>query len=171
MKDKPKNIHLEGLFFKEGEDCKVQKEKIVHAWLHVHKLENKFSGKTNCVPLEPYFKWVQDRAISLKMPYPRQEPLPLAGKEPTYILMTNSEKLKIALTKVQRERDAWKTSIKSSTMRMKNFKGSWRWRMKKISLTRRWRCKRIYFPLEFSQILLGSWSWTSLWEGWDGRTN
>ncbi|XP_050897268.1 uncharacterized protein LOC127104098 [Lathyrus oleraceus] len=108
MRDKPKNIHLEGLFFKECEDCKALKEKIVHAWHHVHNLEKKVFGKTNCVSLEPYLKWVQDRAISLKIPYPRQEPLPLADKEPTYIFMTDAEKLKIALTKVQRERDALK---------------------------------------------------------------
>ncbi|XP_050915986.1 uncharacterized protein LOC127131092 [Lathyrus oleraceus] len=61
MKDKPKNIHLEGLFFQEGEDCKVLKEKIVHAWHRVHKLEKKVLGKTKCVSLEPYLKWVQDK--------------------------------------------------------------------------------------------------------------
>ncbi|XP_050914929.1 uncharacterized protein LOC127129857 [Lathyrus oleraceus] len=108
MRDKPKNIQLEGLFFKECKDCKVLKEKIVHAWCHVHKLEKKVLGKTNCVSLEPYLKWVQDRAINLKIPYPRQEPFPLADKEPTYIFMTDAEKLKIALTKAQRERDTWK---------------------------------------------------------------
>ncbi|XP_050878580.1 uncharacterized protein LOC127082387 [Lathyrus oleraceus] len=58
MKDKPKNIHLEGLFFKECEDRKALKEKIVHAWHHVNKLEKKVLGKTKCVSLEPYFKWV-----------------------------------------------------------------------------------------------------------------
>ncbi|XP_050909512.1 uncharacterized protein LOC127123325 [Lathyrus oleraceus] len=99
MRDKPKNIHLKGLFFKEYEYCKALKENIVHAWRHVHKLEKKISGKINCVSLEPYLRWVQDRAISLKMPYPRQEPLPLADEEPTYIFMTDAKKLKIALTK------------------------------------------------------------------------
>ncbi|XP_050887080.1 uncharacterized protein LOC127092276 [Lathyrus oleraceus] len=80
MKDNPKNIHLKGLFFKEGEDFKALKEKIVHAWRHVHKLEKKVLGKTNYVSLEPYLKWVQDRANSLKMPYPHQEHLPLSNK-------------------------------------------------------------------------------------------
>lgn len=56
MRDKPKNVHFEGLFFKECEDCKALKEKIVHAWRHVHKLEKKVLGKTNCVSLEPYLK-------------------------------------------------------------------------------------------------------------------
>lgn len=49
---------------------------------------------------------VQDSAIILKIPYHRQNPLPLDDKEPTYIVMTDVEKLKIALTKAQRERDA-----------------------------------------------------------------
>ncbi|XP_050916117.1 uncharacterized protein LOC127131229 [Lathyrus oleraceus] len=108
MRDKPKNIHLKGLFCKEYEDYKALKEKIVHTWCHVHKLEKKVLGKTNYVSLEPFLKWVQDRAINLKMPYPRQEPLLLADKEPTYIFMTDAEKLNISLTKAQRERDAWK---------------------------------------------------------------
>lgn len=47
-------------------------------------------------------------AINLKMLYPRQEPLPLADKERTYIFMTDAKKLKITLTKAWRERDAWK---------------------------------------------------------------
>ena len=84
------------------------REKIAHAWLHVHRTDKKALGMTNCVSLEPYLKWVQDRAISLKMPYSRQEPLHLVDKEPTYYFMDDAEKLKIALTKVQRERDAWK---------------------------------------------------------------
>ncbi|XP_050896580.1 uncharacterized protein LOC127103351 [Lathyrus oleraceus] len=113
MKDKPKNIHLEGLFFKEGEDCKVLKENIVHAWRHVHKPERKVLGNTNCVSLEPCLKWVQDRAINLKIPYSRQKPLPLVDKEPTYIFMTDAEKLNIVLTKAQREKGHLEEQVSS----------------------------------------------------------
>lgn len=37
MKDKPNTIFLESFFFKEGEDNEAFKEKIVHAWRHIHK--------------------------------------------------------------------------------------------------------------------------------------
>lgn len=80
MKDKPSNILFEGLFFKEGEDNKALKEKIVHAWRHVHRKGRKVPGKPNSVSLEPYLQWVQARAIKLKMPYPLYEPFPIAAR-------------------------------------------------------------------------------------------
>lgn len=51
---------------------------------------------------------MQARAVSLKMPYPRQEPLSLTVKEPSPIFMTDTEKLKVALNRMQQEKDAWK---------------------------------------------------------------
>ncbi|XP_050919137.1 uncharacterized protein LOC127136643 [Lathyrus oleraceus] len=108
MKDKPSNILLEGLFFKEGKYKKALKEKIVHAWCHVHKKRREVLGKPNYVSLEPYLQWVQAKAIKLKMPYPFHGPFPIAAREPTLIFMTDAEKLRIALTKVPRERDTWK---------------------------------------------------------------
>lgn len=108
MKDKPNTIFLESFFFKEGEDKEAFKEKIMHAWRHVHKKIREVLRKLDCVSLEPYLQWVQPRVVSLKMPYPRQEPLYLTVKEYSLIFMADAEKLKIALTRVQREKDAWK---------------------------------------------------------------
>ena len=108
MKDKPSNILLEGLFFKECEDNKELKEKIVHFFRHIHKKGREVLGKPNCVYLEPYLQWVQARAIKFKMPYRRHEPLPIVARESTLIFMSDVENLQIALRKVQRERDAWK---------------------------------------------------------------
>lgn len=101
IKDTPRNILLEGIFFKEGEDNKALKEKIVHVWRHVQKKGRKVLRKHKCVSLEPYLQPVQARSIKLNMPYPRHEPLPIAAREPTLIFMTDPEKLWIALTKVQ----------------------------------------------------------------------
>lgn len=46
------------------------------------------------------------------MPYPLHEPFPKAAREPTLIFMIDVEKLQIALTRVQRERDTWKNKYK-----------------------------------------------------------
>ncbi|XP_050877397.1 uncharacterized protein LOC127081157 [Lathyrus oleraceus] len=108
MKDKPNTIFLEKFFFKEGEDNEAFKEKIVHAWRHVHKKRREVLGKLDCVSLEPYLQLVQARVVGLKIPYRRQERLSLTIKKPSLIFMTGTEKLKIALTRVQQERDAWK---------------------------------------------------------------
>ncbi|XP_050914133.1 uncharacterized protein LOC127128806 [Lathyrus oleraceus] len=101
MKDKHNTIFLESFFFKEGESNRAFKEKIVHAWHHIHKKRREVLGKLDYVSLEPYLQWVQVRAISLKMPYPRQETLSLTFKEPSLIFMTGAEKLKISLIRVQ----------------------------------------------------------------------
>ncbi|XP_050889987.1 uncharacterized protein LOC127095325 [Lathyrus oleraceus] len=75
MKDKPNTVFLESFFFKEGENNKAFKEKIVHAYRHVHKKRREVLGKLDCVSLDPYLQWVQARTVSLKMPYPRQNTL------------------------------------------------------------------------------------------------
>ena len=98
---------MDGFFFKEGEDNKAFKKEIVEAWGHIHRRGKESLGKPNCVSLEPYLQWVQARAISLKMPYPRQEPLSSGVKKPILIFMDDAEKLQIALTEMRKERDAW----------------------------------------------------------------
>ena len=75
MKNIPNNIKLEGLFFQGG--SKAIREEIRNAWRHIHKKGTETLGISHCVSLEPYLRWVQTRAIKLKMPYPRQEIFPL----------------------------------------------------------------------------------------------
>ena len=110
MKDVPHNIHLEGLFFKEGENDRALKEEIVHVWRHTHKKGRESLGRPNCVAIEPYLRWVQTRAIKLRMPYPRQEVLPL--KEPVLYFMKDKEKLQIAFNKVQQEKNSWRNKYR-----------------------------------------------------------
>lgn len=113
MKDKPNTIFLESFLFNEGEDIRVFKEKIVHAWHHVHKKRIGVLGKLYCIYFEPYLQWVQVRVVSLKMPYPQREPLSLTIKEPSLVFMTDVEKLKISLTRMQQENDAWKNKYQT----------------------------------------------------------
>ena len=112
MKDRPSNIKLEGLFFQGG--SKAIREEIRDAWRHTHKKGTEVLGSPHCVSLEPYLQWVQARAIKLRMPYPRQEIFPL--QEPTFIFMSDAEKLRIALGKAHRERKAWRNKYQSLGM-------------------------------------------------------
>lgn len=75
MKDKSRNIILEGFFIQEGVDSKRLKEKIVHAWHKIHKKGKDELGNKDCVALEPYTPWVQVRASNIKIPYPPEEPM------------------------------------------------------------------------------------------------
>ena len=56
--------------------------------------------------MEPYLRWVQTRAIKLRMSYPRQEVLPL--KEISLYFRNDTEKLQIAFNNVQREKTSWR---------------------------------------------------------------
>ena len=56
--------------------------------------------------MEPYLRWVQMRAIKIRMPYPRQEVLPL--KELVLYFMNDKEKLQITFNKVQQEKNSWR---------------------------------------------------------------
>lgn len=73
MKDKPRNILLEGFFIQEGVDNKVLKEKIIHAWHKIHRKGKGELGNKDFVALEPYTQWVQARVSNIKMPYPPEE--------------------------------------------------------------------------------------------------
>ena len=68
----------------------------MEAWRIIRRRGKESLGKPDCVSLEPYLQWVQARAISLKMPYPRQEPMSLGANKPILFFMDDAEKLQIA---------------------------------------------------------------------------
>lgn len=104
LKEPPKSVHVEKIFFKGDKELQDQ---IVSAWRHLHKKGKESLGKPNCVSMEPYLRWVRERAIKLKMPYPRQDPLP-PRREPVLVFMSEAEKLEIALKRAQHEAETWK---------------------------------------------------------------
>ena len=112
MKDVPNSLKLEGLFFQGG--SKAIREEIRDAWQQVHRKGRETLGPPNCVSLEPYLRWVQARAIKLRMPYPRQEVFSL--QEPTFIFMSDEEKIRCALGKAHREKKAWRNKYQSLDM-------------------------------------------------------
>ena len=85
MKDKPNNILLEGLFFKEGKDTQGLKERMVHAWHNIHRKGKGELGLRNCVALEPYTCWVKEKAKEFKMPYAYEKPMSLVVTKPLTI--------------------------------------------------------------------------------------
>lgn len=96
MEDIPSNIQLEGLFLKNIDDHdNILKREIVQAWRHVYRKGRGSIGKPLCISLDPYLQWVRARAIEIKMPYPRQELIPL--KETVYLFANDAEKLQVAL--------------------------------------------------------------------------
>ncbi|KAI5423943.1 hypothetical protein KIW84_030240 [Lathyrus oleraceus] len=69
LRDKPNNTLLKGIFYQEGKDPQHLKQKMVHAWLSVHRKGRYELGSRICVALEAYSLWVKKRALELKMPY------------------------------------------------------------------------------------------------------
>jgi hypothetical protein len=83
LKDKPKNISLEGLFFQEGKDPYNLKGRMVRAWRKVHKKGRNELGLKNFIALEPYTSWVRKRALEYRMSYDYPRPTPMVMVRPS----------------------------------------------------------------------------------------
>ena len=108
LRGKSESVKLAGIYYLNAEGHLDMKVRIMRAWHHIHRKEKSWLGQKLGVSFEPYLKWVRARALELKMPYSRQELLPIV-EEPTPYYMTEVEELQVALTNVQQERDAWKS--------------------------------------------------------------
>ena len=109
MTDKPGNIFLEGIFYLDKEGDSGMKDRIIQAWRSIHVKGKDQLGQKLGIASETYLDWVRARALELKIPYPRQKPLPVLIEEPTPYYMTDVEELQVALTKARQERDVWKS--------------------------------------------------------------
>ena len=70
-------------------------------------------GPRGAIYLEPYLQWVRSRAIQLKMPYTQETPMPNLFVKTTPPLLYDLEELKLALVRMQQERDAWKNKFQA----------------------------------------------------------
>lgn len=61
MKDKPKNLLVEELFFVEGKDEQGLKSRIVHARHNIHRKDREEFWNKDCVVKDPYTKWVKEK--------------------------------------------------------------------------------------------------------------
>ncbi|KAI5387733.1 hypothetical protein KIW84_073724 [Lathyrus oleraceus] len=94
LKDKPNNISLEGLFFKEGKDPQNLKDRMVLAWCKVHRKGRNELGSKNCVALEPYTSWVRKRALEYRMSYEYPRPTPMVMVGPSTLPNQGVEELR-----------------------------------------------------------------------------
>ena len=93
MTDRPLSILLEGLFLRDSEDDLVLKKRVVRSWHKVHRKGRFELGRKDCTSYEPYLQWVRARAVQLKMPYPRQDPIIPTPLRATYLPPDDVEKL------------------------------------------------------------------------------
>lgn len=86
----------------------VLKKRVVRSWQKVHRKGRFELGRKDCTSYEPYLQWVRARAVQLKMPYPRQDPIIPTPLRATYLPPDDVEKLQAVVESVTRERDLWK---------------------------------------------------------------
>ena len=108
MTDRPLSILLEGLFLRDSEEDLALKKRVVRSWHKVHRKGRFELGRKDCTSYEPYLQWVRARAVQLKMPYPRQDPIIPTPLRTTYLPPDDVEKLQAAVESLTRERDLWK---------------------------------------------------------------
>ncbi|MCI67841.1 hypothetical protein A2U01_0089100, partial [Trifolium medium] len=68
MRDKPNNILLAGVFYRNEEGNLDMRDRFVRAWNNVHRKGKDQLGKRLGIAFEPYTQWVVARAAKLKMP-------------------------------------------------------------------------------------------------------
>ncbi|CAL5207448.1 unnamed protein product [Lathyrus oleraceus] len=107
LRDKPNNTQLEGIFYQEGEDPQLLKQKIIHAWHNVHRKGRSELGPRNCVALEAYTSWVKNIALELKMSYACERHMSMVVVEPLTLPNQGVEEVEDALAKMKQEKDMW----------------------------------------------------------------
>ena len=66
--------------------------------------------------MEPHLRWVQARAIQLKMLYSHEEPPPDMFVKTTHPILDDMEELQLALVRMQQEKEAWKNKCHTLEM-------------------------------------------------------
>ena len=92
----------------------------------VRRVDSKTFVHKNCIPLEPYLKWLRARAQSLMMPYPTIIPIvvePIVeGDIPFTILHpdvpTDLEELQRSWIQLKRERDTFEARFYASEKKL-----------------------------------------------------
>ena len=69
-RDGPHEMLIQGVVFDYESDNQSYRPRFIRAWRVVSKVDSKTLGHKNSIPLEPYLRWVRDRAQKLVMPYP-----------------------------------------------------------------------------------------------------
>jgi len=69
MKEKPRNIALEGIFYHYHADNKGMRDQFVKAWRTIHKKNNNQLGDKSDLTYETYTQWFIDRAAEYGKPY------------------------------------------------------------------------------------------------------
>jgi len=69
MKEKPRNIALESIFYHYHTDNKGMRDQFVKSWRTIQKKNNNQLGDKSDLTYETYTQWVIDRAVEYGMPY------------------------------------------------------------------------------------------------------
>jgi hypothetical protein len=122
MRDKPENMLLAAVFYRNEEESPDMRARFVRAWHTVHKKEKNQLGKKLCIASEPYTQWVIARAAKLGMPYRLEKSIPSASTSPSIIPFENKEELQELLARMKLERDTWKRKFHTSELENEELK-------------------------------------------------
>src|SRR3954462_13739181 len=100
---KPIGPTVEGYFYREGDNPKRLKVRMVKAWYDVRWKEK--GEERNCIAMDAYTCWVKKRAKEFQMPYAYEKPMfPAVSRRPNIPTMEESQD---TLAKMRIEKDAW----------------------------------------------------------------
>jgi len=121
MKEKPRNIALESIFYHYHTDNKGMRDQFVKAWRTIHTKNNNQLGDKSDLTYETYTQWVIDRAAEYGMPYTLPRYLSLTTPELPLPLPPNTqEKYQGKMADLNRVYATWKRKYEEAMSEVKD---------------------------------------------------
>jgi len=121
MKEKPRNIGLEGIFYHYHTDNKGMKDQFVKAWRSIHKKNSNQLRDKSDLTYEAYTRWVIDRATEYGKPYTLPRYLSSTTPELPLLLPPNTqEKYQGKMADLKRMCATWKRKYEEAMSQVKD---------------------------------------------------
>jgi len=92
MEEKPRNIHLENVYYHNKNDIRGMREQVVRSWNTIRRRDKGQLGRKTGVVHESYTQWVIDRAMQFGMQYKLPRFLSAITPEPPMPMTFDTEK-------------------------------------------------------------------------------
>jgi len=124
MEEKPRNIHLENVYYHNQNDIRGMREKVVRAWNTIPRRDKGQLGRKTGTVHESYTQWVIDRAMQFGMPYKLPRFLSSITPAPPMPMTFDTEKeYQKQITELTHESTTWKRRYDETMLQIETMSG------------------------------------------------
>jgi len=124
MEERPRNIHLENVYYHNQNDVRGMREQVVRAWNTIRRRDKGQLGRKTCTVHETYTQWVNDRATQFGMPYKLPRFLSAITPAPPMPVTFDTEKeYQKQITELTHESATWKRRYDETMLQIETMSG------------------------------------------------